>query len=69
VANLVSRLRDSQKQGKLGADVGAPGEALDLIPCKHGKPAGGPPRRSKGASGHLRSDVKIAAVSRRSGFA
>ena len=42
VANSVSRLRDSQKQGKLGLDVGASREALDLIPCKRGKPADGP---------------------------
>ena len=35
-------LRDSQKQGKLGLDVGAPREALDLTPCERGKPADGP---------------------------
>ena len=38
----VSAERTSQKQGKLGLDAGAPREALDLTPCKRGKPAGGP---------------------------
>jgi hypothetical protein len=33
---------DSEKQGKLGLDAGAPRKALDLIPCERGKPADGP---------------------------
>jgi len=63
------QLTDSKQQGKLGAHVGAPRAAQYLCMRKRGKPAGGSPRRSKGASGHLRSDVEIADVSRRSGFA
>ena len=42
VSNSGVRGADFAKQGKLGLDVGAPREALDLTPCERGKPAGGP---------------------------
>jgi len=54
--------QDLKKQGQSGSDVPAPREALYSRMRERGNGTDGLPRRSKGASGHLQSDVGIAAA-------
>ena len=56
VANLVSRLRDSQKQGKLGLDVGAPHVALYSCMRKRGNGVD-EPKSPKPFSNEIRAGI------------